>query len=1024
MFHAHTRSLTQLITSIFLAIILAGAAALSQDPEAEAETGQGTQATPQAEGDEEDLEPVRAEITVVGSQIKGAKITETLPVTVMDQSAVEAVAATSSAELFEALPANGEMSFNGTDTVAAGGVNAARGDVASINLRGIGSGNTLMLLNGRRLVDHPGTQSEDLVPVTTANLNALPVTGVQQVEVLHDGASAIYGTDAVAGVINTVFVNDFDGYRLGSNYGEAQDTNRTKLSLDFLGGWKPNDGKTRINLMLSYYDGGGVDASERPYSQSSDLRPFLEGTDWEGDINFDNRSTNTAWGQFTAPGRVRQDGTSITTSGGTFHVQPASQPGGLAELANGVWIDDGSNGGSADRNLRYDVNTTRQMIPDTTRGNAFMVLSHGLDNGVELYSEISYYMAESTKFREPTAPLSSVPITISKNAYWNPFGPAGSVNRLPGIDAPDEGMDLIMDRYRFVDTGVRMIDVDNDSYRLLGGARGKFGEWSWDSALVYSEANTLDTTHNRISNTLFQQAVNRTDASAYNPFNGGDSSHPTYGDSTPSDPSTIDSFLIDVKRDNQTTLTMADFRISNPVSLEWMSTPIGSAFGVEFRRTSFEEDRDDRLDGTMTYTDAITGKFSESDVMGSSPTPDSQGSRNVWSAFAELAVPIVPYREDRTMVKSVDLQLAGRYEYYNDVGSVVKPKLALSWVMFGRSQIRAAYSQGFRAPNLQQVHTPYTTRVNTRIDWYKSWAAVLRGDIEDLSQSNYSYGVESLRSGSDELDPETSDNISAGIVLAPRKRGFAATVDYWRIEQKDLVGVFGDANQIALDFAMRLQGSANPNVIRAAPTQDDIDFYAGTGLEPVGEIINVLDRYMNLDGRTTEGIDFGLYFDFRKTRFGTFNLRFNASQLLKAYQDLSDAALAINALDEDAINVVGAGDLMESTLRPEWQATGMLTWTYQNWRMGWWGKYISKMNDTSAKNDETGEPWIIDEWIRVNTFVQYTVGRGAMKGTHIRLGVRNLFDEEPPLADDTFGYVSSFHDSEGRYWYASLDKKF
>ncbi len=148
------------------------------------------------------------EIIVVGSQIKGARITGLLPVSLINESDMDAIAALSGAELYGSLPSNGVMNYNGTDTVG-GGVNSARGDVASINLRGIGSSNTLILLNGRRVVQHPGTQSEGLVPVITANLNALPISGIERIEVLHDGASAIYGTDAVAGVINTVLRNNY-----------------------------------------------------------------------------------------------------------------------------------------------------------------------------------------------------------------------------------------------------------------------------------------------------------------------------------------------------------------------------------------------------------------------------------------------------------------------------------------------------------------------------------------------------------------------------------------------------------------------------------------------------------------------------------------------------------------------------------------------------------------------------------------------------------------------------------------------
>ncbi|PHZ84585.1 TonB-dependent receptor domain-containing protein [Paremcibacter congregatus] len=970
--------------------------------------------TPQEEALELD------EIVVVGSQIKGAKVTGGLPVTLLGESDMDAIAASSASELFGSLPSNGVMNFNGTDTVG-GGVNSARGDVASINLRGIGSGNTLILLNGRRVVQHPGTQSENLVPVTTANLNAIPVSGIRRIEVLHDGASAIYGTDAVAGVINTVLRDNYEGYRVNAQYGGSEDIDRRKLKVDFLGGWRLNDDKTHVSLSMNYYNGTGVDASERPYSASSDRRPLVDGTDFEGDTQFRSLSTDTPWGQFEAGQRVRQNGDSLTTRGGRFHIQPQTSSGCRADINADICIDDSS----LNSDLRFDSNTDRQMIPDVKRGNAFLFVNHEFDSGMEFYSELSYYRAESKKYREASGVLSSAPITISKNAYWNPFGAVGNVNRLAGIDAPDEGLDITTTGYRAVDAGRRQIDVDNDSFRLLGGLRGELGEWSWDSAALYSEATTLDTTHNRISNTLFEAAINRTDDTAYNPFNGGDIANVSAGDTTGNPQDTIDSFLIDVTRKNKTTLGMVDFKVSNPAAFELFGNEVGAAVGVEWRRTSFAEDRDDRLDGTINFTRADTGDLT-SDVMNSSPTPDSSGSRNVISAFAELAVPLLAHDESRKFAHSLDLQLAGRFEHYNDVGSVFKPKVALSWVPLSGIQLRAAYSEGFRAPNLEQLHTEKVTRVNTRTDWYRCQAAVNKGTADDLGDcGDYSDSVESIRSGSKDLIPEESKNYSVGMVLTPESAiGLTFTVDYWRIEQKDLVGIFGDANQIALDFVRRMGGSTNDAVIRSAATQDDIDFFAGSGLEAAGNIANVLDPYLNLDSRVTEGIDLGLYFSVDDTTIGDFDFKLNGSRLLTAFQDLSESATEINNFAAAEIRVAGAGDLIEQNSRPKWQASGTITWRNGNWGAGIWGKYTGKVFETGVTQNDTDEFFIIEDWFRMNTYVQYTFDKGAMDNTRIRLGVRNVFDKAPPLADNTFGYLSSLHSSEGRFFYASVRKSF
>jgi outer membrane receptor protein involved in Fe transport len=151
------------------------------------------------------------EVVVVGSQIQGAKVNTALPVTVVGLDEIRATAAVSGDELFRTIPQAGNVNFN--SSFIPGSSNSARGDVNSISLRNIGSGNTLVLLNGRRTVVHPTTQAESLVPVLTYNTNAIPVAGLKRVEVLRDGAGAIYGSDAVAGVINTVLQDHYDGGR-------------------------------------------------------------------------------------------------------------------------------------------------------------------------------------------------------------------------------------------------------------------------------------------------------------------------------------------------------------------------------------------------------------------------------------------------------------------------------------------------------------------------------------------------------------------------------------------------------------------------------------------------------------------------------------------------------------------------------------------------------------------------------------------------------------------------------------------
>jgi len=159
------------------------------------------------------------EITVTGSQIKGAKITGSLPVSVLDFTDIDTLGVDGGDELLDNVVENGMNLFNETEN-ASGGVNSARGDMGAYNLRNMGTGNTLTLLNGRRLVNSPGYQTEliggDYVPAMTVNSNLIPIYGLERMEILRDGASAIYGADAVAGVVNNVMQSDYEGFSLES----------------------------------------------------------------------------------------------------------------------------------------------------------------------------------------------------------------------------------------------------------------------------------------------------------------------------------------------------------------------------------------------------------------------------------------------------------------------------------------------------------------------------------------------------------------------------------------------------------------------------------------------------------------------------------------------------------------------------------------------------------------------------------------------------------------------------------------
>ena len=977
--------------------------------------------------------PTEPEIVVVGTQIQGAKINDVLPVTVLDEQAIENTGAASGDELFRAIPQAGTVAFNEQNADTA---NNVRGDVGSINLRDLGTGNTLLLINGRRMNLHPGFQTELLVPVVSPDTNEIAPGSVRRVEVLRDGASAIYGADAVAGVINTVLKGNMRGGFLEGDWRASDGTSLYSYRLSGGLGFDFGGGRGNLTVYGGYFHENGMPASERAYSADDNRLPLVEGTDFEGDSSFNNRNTFGPFGQFD----IQAPSSRTPIGDDDFFLQPGTFAGCDLDFGAGICARGGTTPVSA---VRYNTVFGNSLISRKNRYNAMALLNYEMSGNVEAYFEGSYYRSESRRSLDASAILSAVPLGISREAYYNPFGPAlrdGQPNpeRLPGTTISDDGADLIMERYRFVDAGNRDVSVDKNSYRLVAGLRGNFGAWDFDTGFVYSEADTIDLARNRVSLTLLQQQINLTTPDAYNPFNGGCLDDPGEGDCTPNPQSSIDPFRISVFRKGGTSLALADFKVSRDDLFSLPGGDLGVAAGIEWRKETFYDDRDPRLDGTITFTDSVTGEFNGSDVAGTSPSPDTNGQRQVYSAFAEVFVPVISPEMDIPLVDEFNIQLAGRMERFTDIDETAAvPRIAASWTTIPGVTFRGAWSKGFRAPNLVQVNDEGTTRSNTRDDFIVCQAQVQKGIIEDLGACPGA-GVISFRSGTENLVPEDSTNLNLGIVLEPGFiPGLTLTADYWRVKQTGLVGTFGDDNAIALDYLRRLNGGSNPNVVRLAPTAEDVALFEGTGFAPAGKIDYVIDDYLNLDSRVSKGWDFGLFYQVPEFGLGRFRVRLNAARLESFVQsagtdgqELLDG-VASGELPLD-VSVDGLGELLEIGGRPKWRFSGSVNWESGPVDVGLFGSYVGKVYNTSVSRDEpivSDDPnanfFPVDPFFTMNLSVAYSINNDTpLDGTRLRFAINNLFDEDPPLADQTYGYYSDLHSPRGRVFHVELRKKF
>ncbi|MCO4320317.1 TonB-dependent receptor [Aliidiomarina quisquiliarum] len=895
-------------------------------------------------------------IQVVGSNIRGARSAGNLPVTALSEEDIINTGAMSGDELLRAIPQIGDVAFTSERVI--GGVNDARGDVSSINLRGIGTGYTLTTLNGRRLVLHPGTQTENFVPVATVNSNTLPVRGLARLEVLRDGAAAVYGSDAIAGVVNYVLKDDVDSSEFSLSHGGSDGTSFGQTTINGLTGLRFNGGRTYVSLSGAYYKRDGMMASERDYSASLDNR-FHPGipAEFQGNSGLDGRLLGSPWGVFNS------------ASLKTFHLEPRATANCKAAIDNEVCAVNGT----LPADLRYDAAPDRSMTDDVERLNAFAYLTHEVNATTEVFAEALWYSAEAKRLREQNHNLTAQRFIIAENAAFNPFG---------------ENVELR--NIRPTDVGLRRVVVDDYSYRLLTGVRGMFQSWDWETAALYSVANTLDTDYNRIRADKFQAAINQTDPTkAYNIFIGGDPMNMNTGFGRRNSQAVIDTFTVNVTRESETELALWDFKVSNPEAFAWYAGDIGMAAGVEYRYESYKDIRDPLLSGAVPQIDGVTGKMlSDSNVLGTSSTPSASGSRSVVSAFAELDVPLH---------STLDMQVAARFENFSDVGSVLKPKVALSWVPHDMVQFRAAYAEGFRAPNLPQVVEVGVERSNTRYD-----------PLLDTR-----YGVMEVRGGNDNLKPEESTHVSYGVVLAPVSN-LMITLDWWDIEQEGIVGVLNSQTHLLYDALLRSEGSVNDAIVR------DTDGY----------VIHIENQYSNLNPRKIQGMDTSVKYSVFSD-FGRFDFNVNVARLSKFEQTPDPRSALVIAAQEagnpavpNDIAVLGAGDLLGINGNPEWRGTASINWSLNQWRVHARMNYVGSF-ESSWVRTAAGDNLPVPTWRTYDLMASYDFGStGWSESTRIRIGVRNLEDKAPPVNSGSFGYIADVHSNRGRYAYADVTFRF
>tara|TARA_B100001109_G_scaffold238830_1_gene220922 strand:+ start:387 stop:3329 length:2943 start_codon:yes stop_codon:yes gene_type:complete len=952
-------------------------------------------------GDEEEVE----EVVVVGSQIKGAKITGALPVSIITGLDIEATGVDSGDDLLEHIAEQGQNYFTEAED-ASGGVNASRGDMGAYNLRNLGVGNTLTLLNGRRLVNSPGYQTEliggDFVPTVSVNSNLIPVSGIQRLEVLRDGASAIYGADAVAGVINNVLQSDYEGLSVtarlsGYDHFSAQDSKITAKWGSFF-----NNGATNVSVFFDHYNRDNINAQEDPRWGAGDHRPFVDAdSPWKTSTSFRNLSSNSIYGQFDMVSSKEHAGESYnhlwTDSNGEFEVFPlgdskcTNRGHPLFDTGYGTCIAQDGNGA-----LRSNFWGPTDVRSELDRTNIVMFINHDMENGMESFTEIAYYTSESDRTAHASYAFSSSKHRVGPDNYY--------LNQLKvNVDgvptAIFAGKELFIDNYRYEEKQ-RLVNVKKDTYRFLQGIRGTRGDWDWETAFVTSKATSDDVTSNRLSNNLLKQALFDSTPAAYNPFSAGVNSN-------------IERALIDVYRKGESELTMIDFKMSNPNVWD----DIGVLIGFEYRDEEITDDRDPRLDGTITYTDYEGDTYPlVSDVVNSSPTGDVSGSRDVVSVFGEMQIPVT----DR-----INMQAALRYEDFSDYGDSTVGKLAIGWDVTSWLDIRASLSSAFRAPNIVQVNEKTVVRSGTRYDRAAFQVNSLQ-NVGNVIDSDSRYTIQRMAVGAENLDAEESENSSLGFVFTPVDN-LIVTWDTWTIEKEGTIGLFGRENQTVNDMLLRFANGTNncstfagdPLVVREAPDEGDAAAFAAAGVCPFGAIKFIKNDYTNMATRNLEGTDIGVYYTL-ESNYGDFDFRYVGSFLDEFEQKASGEFARLQAEKDagvipESIPLKGFGDLLNKDGIYDEKHSMRLTWNKGPYRVS-----LSELKKGSfvqtSLGTKDGVPYLIPSMKTLNLTLGYEWEPNGKKA-RVRMAIKNLEDERAPTADRYYGYYADAHQDYGRNYY-------
>jgi iron complex outermembrane recepter protein len=662
-------------------------------------------------------------IEVTGSHVKRVDTESVSPVDVITREQIERTGQATVAEVLRNIPANTGGSFSESFT------NSFAPGAAGISLRGLGQKTTLVLLNGRRITGFGFAQNLQDVFV---DLNAIPASAVERVEILKDGASAIYGSDAIAGVVNIILRKDFKGIEASAYAGRYEGKHDWRATLTGGFGDLARD-RYSVFGTLDFYKRDLVELSDTKFGKDRDFR------DVAGGRNSQSLTGGGTWRQLTAANANTSNFRAVSDCalfGGEIIDGPTAVARGLiaAPLGNTAFNIPGNTFCFRDFNNQFTA------LPKTERlnfiGRATREFSPNVTGYLEAgFSRVDTFQTFQSPFFAGTTALQQTAAGLRPFTYNIRFAPGVAGNPFPS-NALYTGVNL--------DLGTRDLDQRSDTLRLLAGANYTFRNWDFDSAVGWSR-NEIDQNNTNRMTLSGTSAVFGVPTTPQPPV--PTSTAATYNLDRPSlnSDAVRDSMLADVKRTGTSELTFVDTKASTEL-MQMTAGPLGLALGAEFRREKLQDRPDDIAQ--------------QGEILGQGITA-TDASRRQYALYGELAIPIT---------RAIEAQVAGRHDHYSDYGSSNTPKLGIKFRPTNSLLLRGNWGKGFRAPTLPEISPSVAT----------FFVGVIDPTTNQIVQAS------GVFAGNPSLQAEKSDSWTAGIVWEPNAN-FNVGVNYYDIDWKNIV---------------------------------------------------------------------------------------------------------------------------------------------------------------------------------------------------------------------------------------------